>query len=695
MKRLIGLIFLLATPLFAQYGRFQNCQLQTAMGQAVQGASVYFLTQPANTSSLTPLATVYSSAAGASSTNPVTTNGFGMCTAYLANGPYTVCYVSPYTGTNCYPDQAVEYGVATGITIGLTPVNSGTNGYVLYDNAGITGNISASTTVNGSACALGGSCTATAAAGTLTGTTLNSTVVNSSLTSLGTIGTGVWHGSAITNTYLANSATTVNGQTCTLGSSCTVTASASAVTVGSTAVFSGTSGYILYNNAGTLGNLATTGSGSVVLATSPTLVTPALGAATASSLAISSSSSTSDLLTISNTLATAYSRIRFIGTGANFTSGVGNASETTYGVANKFYWFDSTNTAMRGVIDSTGRWGIDNVSPSYTLDVTGTGRYTSNLLVGGTLGVTGTTTLTSLATAGYVTNTAAGVLGTVATIPNSGLTNSSTTVNGQTCTLGGSCTLSGLSATSITVGTTTVLSGTSGRILSDNGTLGEVATTGTGNVVLAGSPTITGTLTTGNITESSSGVNSFTVTGTGNINNALAVLEPSLSTGTYAVGVEVGTAANSSNNSLIMNFNNAGGSGSTSNFGSLAIYGTSGVAVYGTGDVAIGGFTDCGSKLCVLSNAVGSRTTITTGTSAVSTTCSSNSATAATLTGVTSTSHIGVTPQSDPSSVTGWASGSLFIVAVPSSNTVTWRVCNASSGSITPGSSITWNVVVL
>ncbi len=44
--------------------------------------------------------------------------------------------------------------------------------------------------------------TITAAAGTLTGTTLNATVVTSSLTSLGTIGTGVWQGTVIDGTYL-------------------------------------------------------------------------------------------------------------------------------------------------------------------------------------------------------------------------------------------------------------------------------------------------------------------------------------------------------------------------------------------------------------------------------------------------------------------------------------------------------------
>ena len=60
---------------------------------------------------------------------------------------------------------------------------------------------SSSTTVNGQTCTLGSTCTATAAAGTLTGTTLNSTVVTSSLTTVGTIGTGAWQGTAVALGY--------------------------------------------------------------------------------------------------------------------------------------------------------------------------------------------------------------------------------------------------------------------------------------------------------------------------------------------------------------------------------------------------------------------------------------------------------------------------------------------------------------
>jgi len=51
----------------------------------------------------------------------------------------------------------------------------------------------------------------------LSSTTLGSSVVNSSLTSLGTISTGVWQGTAIANAYLANSTMSVGGVTLTLG----------------------------------------------------------------------------------------------------------------------------------------------------------------------------------------------------------------------------------------------------------------------------------------------------------------------------------------------------------------------------------------------------------------------------------------------------------------------------------------------
>lgn len=58
--------------------------------------------------------------------------------------------------------------------------------------------------------------------------------------------------------------TTINGVSCTIGGICTITASAHSITVGVTDVLSGTSNGLLYNNAGDLGNLATSASGVLV-----------------------------------------------------------------------------------------------------------------------------------------------------------------------------------------------------------------------------------------------------------------------------------------------------------------------------------------------------------------------------------------------------------------------------------------------
>lgn len=85
--------------------------------------------------------------------------------------------------------------------------------------------------------------------------------------------TTVLHGSAgglptygkVANADMTNTATTVNGQTCTLGSTCTVTASATGITVGSTTIASGTSHGVLTNNAGNLGNTAAGTNGQLLL----------------------------------------------------------------------------------------------------------------------------------------------------------------------------------------------------------------------------------------------------------------------------------------------------------------------------------------------------------------------------------------------------------------------------------------------
>lgn len=73
----------------------------------------------------------------------------------------------------------------------------------------------------------------------------------------------------------------------------------------------------------------------------------------------------------------------------------------------------------------------------------------------------------------------------------------SITINGTVCTLAGTCTIT-TASTSIAVGTTTITGGTSGDVEFNNaGVLGEKGVTGTGSVVLAAGPSLTGTITIG------------------------------------------------------------------------------------------------------------------------------------------------------------------------------------------------------
>lgn len=76
------------------------------------------------------------------------------------------------------------------------------------------------------------------------------------------------------------------------------------VTVGSTQIAGGTTGRVLYDNAGVLGEMTNTGTGTVnVLQTSPALITPALGVATATSLALGGATIGANALAVTGTSA--------------------------------------------------------------------------------------------------------------------------------------------------------------------------------------------------------------------------------------------------------------------------------------------------------------------------------------------------------------------------------------------------------
>lgn len=99
--------------------------VQTAQGQAVAGAQVYVLTQPADIDTLTPLATVYADSTGTPGANPAITDGLGQVALYLDNSQlYTFVVVSPYLDTMAYPDQNLGNAPATSTTFGQTPAGT-------------------------------------------------------------------------------------------------------------------------------------------------------------------------------------------------------------------------------------------------------------------------------------------------------------------------------------------------------------------------------------------------------------------------------------------------------------------------------------------------------------------------------------------------------------------------------------------
>lgn len=94
------------------------------LGNAIAGAKVYYLTQPANTSALTPLATLNANPYGTTA-NPQTTDGFGHAFAYLNDGQlYTIVYVYPNGTKVVYPDQFV--GSSSGAPTPFSGVPAGT-----------------------------------------------------------------------------------------------------------------------------------------------------------------------------------------------------------------------------------------------------------------------------------------------------------------------------------------------------------------------------------------------------------------------------------------------------------------------------------------------------------------------------------------------------------------------------------------
>ena len=272
------------------------------------------------------------------------------------------------------------------------------------------------------------------------------------------------------------------------------TTTVASLAVGTTTISGGTSGYVLYDNAGVVGEKATTGTGNVVLATSPTLVTPVLGTPTSA--------------TLTNA------------TGLPLTTGVtgtlpianGGTDITTYATGDVLY-ASSTNVLAKLAAGTTGQvLTIAAGVPSWASAASAVTINTTTI----TGGTSGRVLYDNGGTVGELVNTGTGnnVLATSPTLvtPILGTPTSVTLTNATGLPVGGISATGTPSSTTylrgdgswstvstgLTINTTAITGGTTGRILYDNaGTVGELASVpvangGTGAATLTANAVLIG-----------------------------------------------------------------------------------------------------------------------------------------------------------------------------------------------------------
>ena len=224
----------------------------TVVATATAGTTT--LTLPAATDTLVGKATTdtltnKTIAAGSNTISGLTNSNLsgtaGITNANLANSSVTIGSTS------------VSLGATVTTFAGLASVTSTAFVGALTGNASTATTLQTARAINGVNFDGSAAITVTAAAGTLSGSTLASGVTASSLTSVGTIATGVWQGTAIGNAYLANSSVTIGSTSISLGSTSTSLAGVTELTVdninvnGNTISSTDTNGNIIISPNGT------------------------------------------------------------------------------------------------------------------------------------------------------------------------------------------------------------------------------------------------------------------------------------------------------------------------------------------------------------------------------------------------------------------------------------------------------------
>tara|TARA_R110000868_G_scaffold190815_1_gene434642 strand:+ start:2214 stop:3254 length:1041 start_codon:yes stop_codon:yes gene_type:complete len=212
---------------------------------------------------------------------------------------------------------------------------------------------------------------------------------------------------------------------------------ATTMTVGTTTVTGGTSGRVLYDNAGVLGEMTNTGTGTVnVLQTSPALITPALGIATGTSLALGGASGAT--LAVTGTAAisgtTTMAAFNAVGTssviGTTVVAGAasGNATATFRvfgGLSNSAGFQVTQNSAtdasliLNTVAGGTLGIGANNAAVLTFAATTNAVSISTSLTLAGALTVPGVTTA-ALTSTGTFTSGAGAQVGTLTNAPAAG-----------------------------------------------------------------------------------------------------------------------------------------------------------------------------------------------------------------------------------------------------------------------------------
>ena len=92
-------------------------------------------------------------------------------------------------------------------------------------------------------------------------------------------------------------------------------------------------------------------------------------------LHVVSSSAAVSPLSVSNTDATNFAQVIYRGSSRIWSAGVGNGSEATLGVPNKFFIFDASAAQARLVIDTSGNVGVGTTAPAARLHTLGSVRF--------------------------------------------------------------------------------------------------------------------------------------------------------------------------------------------------------------------------------------------------------------------------------------------------------------------------------